>query len=72
VKIRTKVSSGTYIRSLAEDIGEALGTGAYLSALRRTQVGKFDIKNALKLSSLSYDELLQHLQNRGGTANIEP
>lgn len=48
LKIVTEVSSGTYIRSLAEDIGEKLGTGAYLSALRRTQVGPFNIKDALK------------------------
>jgi tRNA pseudouridine55 synthase len=39
VKFTSKVSSGTYIRSLVEDIGQALGTGAYMSALRRTQVG---------------------------------
>lgn len=39
LKIRTHVSSGTYIRTLAEDIGEALGTGAYCSELRRTRVG---------------------------------
>jgi len=45
----TTVSSGTYIRSLAEDIGADLGTGAYMSALKRTRVGKFDIKDALKL-----------------------
>ncbi len=48
----TKVSSGTYIRSLAEDIGASLGTGAYLSALRRTQIGKYDIKNALILDKI--------------------
>lgn len=49
LKIRTHVSSGTYIRSLAEDIGEQLGTGAYCAALRRTRVGDFDIKDALSL-----------------------
>lgn len=43
------VSGGTYIRSLAEDIGEKLGTGAYLSSLRRTSVGKFSIKQAKHL-----------------------
>lgn len=47
--ICTHVSSGTYIRSLAEDIGEQLGTGAYCSALRRTRVGDFDIEDALNL-----------------------
>lgn len=47
--IRCHVSSGTYIRTLAEDIGKKLGTGAYLTALRRTKIGKYDIKNAQKL-----------------------
>lgn len=48
VKFTTKVSSGTYIRSLAEDIGNELGTGAYMSGLRRTEVGRFSIADALK------------------------
>jgi len=39
VKIRTHVSSGTYIRSLAEDIGASLGVGGYCLALRRTRIG---------------------------------
>lgn len=43
LKIRTKVSSGTYIRSLAEDIAEALGTVAYTKELRRTRVGEYDL-----------------------------
>ena len=47
LKIVTEVSSGTYIRSLAEDIGEKLGTGAYLSTLRRTSVGSFQVTAAL-------------------------
>lgn len=49
LKIKCKVSSGTYIRALAEDIGEALGTGAYLTALRRTQVGKYRVEEAEEL-----------------------
>jgi tRNA pseudouridine55 synthase len=48
----TEVSSGTYIRALAEDIGQRLGTGAYLSALRRTNVGQFDIKDAVALDEI--------------------
>ncbi|MBR1939495.1 tRNA pseudouridine(55) synthase TruB [Candidatus Saccharibacteria bacterium] len=43
LKIRTHVSSGTYIRSLAEDIGAALGCGAYLTALRRTQIADYKL-----------------------------
>lgn len=47
------VSSGTYIRSLARDIGEALGTGAVLSALRREAVGAYQLKDAVEFTSLS-------------------
>lgn len=47
--INCDVSSGTYIRTLAEDIGKKLGVGAYLTTLRRTKVGNFDLKNAQKL-----------------------
>lgn len=46
VTYTTKVSSGTYIRTLVEDIGKTLGTGAYMSELRRNQVGVFDIADA--------------------------
>jgi tRNA pseudouridine55 synthase len=52
LKFTAKVSSGTYIRSLAEDIGEALGTGAYLSILRRSQVGNYSIKDAIPLRNI--------------------
>ena len=44
LKIRTHVSSGTYIRTLAEDIGKALGCGAYCSELRRTQIADYKIE----------------------------
>lgn len=44
--VRAHVSSGTYIRTLAEDIGKSLGTGAYCSTLRRMQVGEFNISKA--------------------------
>lgn len=40
-------SKGTYIRSLAHDIGQKLGVGAYLTALRRTKIGEFSVKDAL-------------------------
>lgn len=49
LRIRCKVSSGTYIRALAEDIGKQLGTGAYLTALRRTQVGEYRVEDAERL-----------------------
>jgi len=47
VQFTAEVSSGTYIRSLVEDIGKQLGTGAYMTALRRTNVGKFKIDDAI-------------------------
>jgi len=49
VKIRVHVSSGTYIRSLAVDIGEALGTGAYCTALRRTRIADWQVEDAATL-----------------------
>jgi tRNA pseudouridine55 synthase len=49
IKVRTHVSSGTYIRSLAEDIGESLGTKAYCNQLRRLEIADFKIENALNL-----------------------
>jgi tRNA pseudouridine55 synthase len=62
LKLTAKVSSGTYIRSLAEDIGAKLGTGAYLFALRRTSVGEFDIKDAMSLDEIKPDNVANHIQ----------
>lgn len=45
-------SSGTYVRSLANDLGEALGTGAYLVGLRRTKSGRFSLRDATPLRKL--------------------
>lgn len=50
LKIRTHVSSGTYIRTLASDIGEALGTGAYTTQLRRVRIADYDIADAKELA----------------------
>lgn len=55
VKIRTHVSSGTYIRSLAVDIGEALGTGAYCTQLRRTAISKWTVDDAKTLHDLGVE-----------------
>ena len=52
LKIRTHVSSGTYIRTLGEDIGKELGTGAYLTALRRTKIADFNVKDAVTLDAI--------------------
>ena len=50
---RIHCGKGTYIRSLARDLGEALGSGAFLSALRREQVGSYTVDRALQLDQVS-------------------
>ncbi|RXM21855.1 tRNA pseudouridine(55) synthase TruB, partial [Citrobacter sp. AAK_AS5] len=45
-------SSGTYVRSLANDLGKALGTGAHLVGLRRTKSGRFTLRDAVPLRRL--------------------
>jgi tRNA pseudouridine55 synthase len=52
LKIRTHVSSGTYIRTLAVDAGKILGTGAYCTQLRRTAINKWSIADAQQLGDL--------------------
>jgi tRNA pseudouridine55 synthase len=52
-----EVSAGTYIRSLAHDLGQALGCGAHLTELRRTRAGEFNLSEAISLEQLaSYQE----------------
>ena len=65
IKIVATVSKGTYIRTLGEDIGEALGCGAHLSSLRRIETGGLQIDQALtlaQLEALSDDERMAVLQ----------
>lgn len=70
--VRVTCSAGTYIRTLAEDIGKALGVGAHLTCLRRTAAGRFDLRHAITLdelekrsapwaSLLPWDRLISHL-----------
>ncbi|MGJ7461396.1 tRNA pseudouridine(55) synthase TruB [Halomonas sp. MA07-2] len=51
-ELEVKVSKGTYVRTLAEDIGRALGTGAHISALRRLETGPFTAEGMLTLEAL--------------------
>jgi tRNA pseudouridine55 synthase len=70
VNVSVTCSKGTYIRTLCEDIGNALGTGAHMTALKRTRVGKFRIEDAVSIAELpdkknisySIDEALSHLK----------
>ena len=55
VDVEVEVSSGTYVRALARDLGTALGVGAHLTALRRTRVGPFGLDRAASLEALSDD-----------------
>jgi tRNA pseudouridine55 synthase len=50
--MKATTGPGVYIRSLAEDIGEKLGTAGYLSSLKRTRVGDYNIEDAYDLKSL--------------------
>jgi len=59
INIETSVSSGTYIRSLARDIGQTLKTGAYLSKLERTSIGEFKLSDAVKLEEINKSRLFQ-------------
>ena len=58
ITLRVLCSKGTYIRALARDIGEALGSGAHLTALRRTRVGEASIHH-----SMTVDQVLEWLKN---------
>jgi tRNA pseudouridine55 synthase len=58
---RVHCSAGTYIRTLAHDIGQALGTGAYLEMLRRTKSGDYHVDQAVQLDQLTPENWTAHL-----------
>lgn len=60
--LRVAASSGTYIRSLAHDLGEALGAGGHITALRRTAVGEFTLAEAVALDALTPDNITGYLR----------
>ena len=59
VEVEVRCSPGTYIRALARDLGEALGVGGHLTALRRTRSGSFDIEDAV-----AWDDVRDHGRDR--------
>lgn len=64
VRLKVRCSKGTYIRTLAEDMGKALGVGAHLSSLQRTGVGELDLADAItleQLEAIAADERAQKL-----------
>ena len=56
--VRVECSSGTYIRALARDLGNALGVGGHLTSLRRTRIGPFSVDNAPRLDELDVESSL--------------
>jgi tRNA pseudouridine55 synthase len=71
--VRIECSTGTYVRALARDLGEALGVGGHLSALRRTKIGPFDVKDASALDDSLLNGLLESASVAGElfpTANL--
>lgn len=54
IRFRARVASGTYLRSIAHDLGKVLGVGGHLSSLRRTRVGEFDVADAHSLEALEH------------------
>jgi tRNA pseudouridine55 synthase len=57
-EVRVVCSGGTYVRSLAHDLGQAVGCGAYLSGLRRTRVGRFSLDGAIPLEETAGDRII--------------
>ena len=62
VTFTSSVSSGTYVRSLVEDIGAALSVGAYMSDLRRTTVGERNIADAVSVKDLNQEIIEKALE----------
>ena len=52
VDVRVRCSSGTYVRALARDLGDRLGVGGHLTALRRTKIGEFEVRDSAVLDDL--------------------
>jgi tRNA pseudouridine55 synthase len=66
LRLRIDCGRGTYIRSIARDLGEALRVGGYLTELRRTRVGRFGVEHAVKLEALTSEAISAHLQTDAG------
>lgn len=69
VHFKVVCSTGTYIRSLANDFGAALGVGGYMSSLRRTRIGNFRVEDALSMDA--FEEAIKQLASSEGEANTQ-
>lgn len=63
LSLKIECGSGTYIRSIARDLGQQLGCGGLMSALQRSAIGRFDVANAVAPAELTADHLAEHLVN---------
>ncbi len=72
VHFRVVCSTGTYIRSLAQDFGQALGCGAYLSSLCRTRIGSFLLSDAMSIDEFMQmkQDLAGQLENKNGQTTL--
>jgi tRNA pseudouridine55 synthase len=70
-RLDVRCSSGTYVRTLAADIGNALGGGAHLRALRRTEIGRFRVEDACDVEELTVSHLLPSSAAVSHLASIE-
>ncbi len=66
IQFRVLCSTGTYIRSLANDFGAALGVGGYMSSLYRTKIGAFSVDNAISIENFE-----QHIKTIRNTSEFE-
>jgi tRNA pseudouridine55 synthase len=67
LRMEVTCSSGTYVRSLANDIGDRIGCGGYLASLRRTAVGEYGLQDALTL-----DEIIRHHESSSLQPHLKP
>lgn len=58
VEVEIECSGGTYVRTIAHDLGQKIGCGAYLQSLVRTSIGRFDLENAKTIDEVSTDDLI--------------
>ena len=70
LRLRIDCGRGTYIRSIARDLGEALGVGGYLTSLRRTRVGPFYADTAITLDRITAEGAAVHIQKEGKPENV--
>ena len=62
LEVQIACGRGTYIRSIARDLGRELGTGGYLSALKRTRIGRFGLEDSIPLAGLTPERIAAHLK----------